>query len=700
MYVLGSTYLDTEKQLLVTADQTVALQRKPYLVLLHLIENRHRMITRDELLERFWGGQEVYDQSVSKAIGSIRRAFGESATSSRFIETRWGSGYRYVGPFTEQTQVGVGSAVEGVTESELSDITDSGDSNRGKLGDSNAADQGTPGDGLGRDAETSNVHRPVTEPLSAEGPRTAPTRDSAKGSGEVPAGKSSNRTVRVYLAAAVIAAAALFGFLGAERWRHPSETQAATATVADPARSVAVLPFQVDQGSAEDTYLGVGFSDAIADRLKTVEQLTVRSSSTIRTVLGKEPDAKTAAEKLRVQAVVEGNLHREAGKIIVKVRVFGQTGAELWSDTFSANNENIFSAEDSIAKQVLTAILPHFEGQPVKTLSGPETAKYEAYEKYMKAEFFATNRSRSSLTKAVGLLEEAITIDPNYARAYAAMANCYQLIGFYEYLPPSEAYPRAEEAARKAMSLDNSNSEAHVAMLSALTDYEHDWVGAEREFKATVAIDPNYAAAYQYYGFSLLGMGRGEEAVAVTKRAQQLDPVSPSVQTSLAWALFLMRRNEESEQECKRALELYPDFIPAHQLLGLVYGQMNDNNAALTEFSEAEALERDNPVTLILITFELARSEKKTEARQSLQGALARPGAAVVPDYYIAATWAEIGDKGKALESLKRADQHHSNWLIYLPYDPRFDSLRGDPGFKAAFQKSGGRKDVSLSARK
>ena len=514
--------------------------------------------------------------------------------------------------------------------------------------------------------------------------------------------KSSKRTVRVYLVAAVLTVAAILGIVGIERWKRATKIEAATAASSyeERTRSVAVLPFRVDQGGAEDTYLGVGFSDAIADRLKTVEQLTVRSSSTIRTVLGTEADAKAAAQKLRVQAIVDGSLHREAGKIVVKVRVLEPSGAETWSGTFSANNENIFSAEDSIARQVTTAILPRFGAWPSKPSSGPETARYDAYEKYMKAEFFATNRSRSALTKAVGLLEEAITIDPNYARAYAALANCYQLIGFYEYLPPSEAYPKAEEAARKAMSLDNSNSEAHVAMLSALTDYEHDWVGAEREFKATVAVDPNYASAYQYFGFALLGMGRGEEAVGVAKRAQELDPVSPSVQTSLAWALFLMRRNEESARECKRALELYPDFIPAHQLLGLVYGQMNDGNAALAEFSEAEALERDNPVTLILMTFELARSGKKAEARQALQGALARPGGSVVPDYYIAATWAEIGDKAKAMESLKRAEQHHSNWLIYLPYDPRFDGLRGDAAFRAAFEKSGTRKDVGLSARK
>src|SRR5579872_6963753 len=294
MYVLGTAYLDTEKQLLVMAERTVALQRKPYLVLLHLIENRHRMITREELLERFWEGQEVYDQSVSKAIGSIRKAFGETRESARFIETRWGGGYRYVGPFG--VAEGAGPMVVPSSPVESVEADESG--YEGPASGSNNLD---------RDYEGSVGRAEVAAKTEAADPEP----------------KSSKRTLGVYLVAAVLTVAAVLGIFGVERWKRATKIEAATGAAAyeNRTRSVAVLPFRVDQGGAEDTYLGLGFSDAIADRLKTVEQLTVRSSSTIRTVLGTEADAKAAAQRLRVQAIVDGSLHREAGKIVVKVRV-------------------------------------------------------------------------------------------------------------------------------------------------------------------------------------------------------------------------------------------------------------------------------------------------------------------------------------------------------------------------------------------
>jgi tetratricopeptide (TPR) repeat protein len=305
----------------------------------------------------------------------------------------------------------------------------------------------------------------------------------------------------------------------------------------------------------------------------------------------------------------------------------------------------------------------------------------------MKAKFFSTTRTRNSLEKAIDLLHEAILIDPNYARAYAALADCYDLQGFYQFVPPSEAYPRAKVAALKALSLDNSLAEAHVVLLSTFADYDWDWEAAEREFKATAALDPNFALAYEYYGYALLGMGRGEEALAAMKHAAELDPVSPSVLASLAWSYYLLHQDQQAVDQCKRVLELYPDFVPAHQLLGIVYGQMKSDQRSMAELNQAETLERDNTVTPILLDYELARTGKRAEATRDLAAVVEKSHGASIPDYYVAAAWTAIGDKEKAQTSLERAYQVRSIWVLYLQYDPRFDDLRPDPQFQALLHR-------------
>jgi DNA-binding winged helix-turn-helix (wHTH) protein/tetratricopeptide (TPR) repeat protein len=534
MYALGPAHLDSEKQLLTIDGRAVALQRKPFLVLLYLVENRHRMIYRKELLDRFWDGKEVYDQSLSKAIGSIRKAFGEVGTSSEFIETRWGLGYRYVGPFGEASPV-----------------------------------------------PSSNLSVPAHE-------------------------SPASQTDEVEISAAEL-------------------THAASLLLPDnPAHPIPSVPPPVASRQNPLTWL-----------------------------LG--------ASAIVVMLCIAAAVHFHDAAPIKRV---------------AAN-----------AQQVSSKLLPQLGMESVKETHQPDTNNQNAYNRYMKAKFFANMRTQNSLAKAIDLLNEAILIDPEYAPAYAALADCYQLQGFYHFASPSDAYPRAKTAAQKALSLDRSIAEAHASLLSIYADYDWDWPGVEREFKAIVAIDPNYAVAYQYYGYGLLGMGRGEEALVAMKHAADLDPVSPSVQTSLAWAYYLLRHDELAVDQCKRVLEMYPDFVPAHQLLGIVYGQMGADQRALAELNEAETLERDGSITPILLDYELARTGKRAEAARNLENVLAKSRGASIPDYYMAAAWTAIGDKQEALLFLDRAYRFRSNWVSYLQYDPRFDGLRSEPQFKALLNR-------------
>jgi tetratricopeptide (TPR) repeat protein len=246
--------------------------------------------------------------------------------------------------------------------------------------------------------------------------------------------------------------------------------------------------------------------------------------------------------------------------------------------------------------------------------------------------------------------------------------------------------------------MDDSLTEAHISLLSVFTDYDWDWEGSEREFKAAIAIDPNYATAYQYYGYALLGMGRGEEALTAMKHAAELDPVSPSIQTSLAWAYYLLRQNELAIEQCKRVLELYPDFVPAHQLLGILYGQAKSQERSFAELNLAESLEKDSKITPILLDDELALSGKQGKAAQSLEAFLAKSSNASMPDYYLAAAWLAAGNKKKAQTYLDRAFRFHSNWIIYLQYDPRFDGLRSDPQFQALLRRIASSRTVPVIA--
>lgn len=650
MFTLGSAQLDVEKQVISFGERTVLLQRKPYLVLLYLIENRHRMVYRKELLDRFWEGKEVYDQSLSKAVGSIRKVLGD-AGGEEFIETRWGLGYRYIGPFVEVSQPlsGTNSPTAG--------------SSQNKSGQE--AHPGVAGLAMGGlDAQT----------LEADS-RVSRVRESRR-----------FRFFPIAVMSLLVAALALTTVVLVVRYKqHDANLITGPAEVS----SMAVLPFTATGDDVEAQYLGLELADLLTANLDRLPDLKVRSSSTVRSIVGLEADPAAAAKKLQVQVLVIGKIQRTGNRTLALVQLVNSaTGVTLWSAVLPATQADLPATEYAIEQQVTKVLGLHGAERTFQPSSRSGTSSSTAYGEYMQAEFFATTRTRTALGRAIKLLLDATRIDPNYARAYAALANCYTLEGFYGFAPSEDAYRLGKEAALKALSLDNSLVEAHVSLLSILTDHDWDWKGAEREFRAAIALDPHYAVAYQYYGYALMGMGQGEEALAALKEAAQIDPVSPSIQTSLAWGYYLMRQNQSAVDQCKRVLELYPDFVPAHQLMGIAYGQMNQPQGAMNELTKAQMLERDDAITPVLIEYERARMGQRAVAAQELERMVARPvNQSSLPDYYVAAAWVAIGDNAKADAALERGFRLRSNWVIFLRYDSRFDALRHDPQFQALIRR-------------
>jgi len=305
----------------------------------------------------------------------------------------------------------------------------------------------------------------------------------------------------------------------------------------------------------------------------------------------------------------------------------------------------------------------------------------EAYDDYLQARFFLADRHVEGLRKAIAYLQQAIDKDPGYAQAYAGLADCYALQGFYGFLSPNQSYPKAKAAAMKALQIDETVAEAHASLLNIKTDYDWDWLGAEREFKRAIELNPNYPPAYQWYGFDLLVMGRQGEAMAAMRRALDLDPVSSTANISQAWFFYLTRQYNKSIEQCLRTLELHPNFCVAHQMLGLTYDARGEFGQAIVELQKAKALSPGNLMTVAALGHVYAASGRGDEAQKMLDKLGLSSGESTPLPYHVAAIYVALDRNEEALRWLERAYQERSNWLIYLKLDPRFDRLRSERRF-------------------
>jgi len=330
-----------------------------------------------------------------------------------------------------------------------------------------------------------------------------------------------------------------------------------------------------------------------------------------------------------------------------------------------------------IAEQVRVTLTPN-ERTRLATAGAVDPS---AYESYLRGRSFWNQRSEASLLKAIDQFNKAIDVDAGYAPAYSGLADCYTTLGYLSYLDPLDAFPRARDAATKALELDPSLAEAHTSLAYYNLYHAWNWPEAEKEFKKAIELNPNYATAHDWYSYYLMAMGRFDDAWKEVNRAHELDPLSVTISTDLGFNYFYRRKYDEAISQLRGTLSASPKFPLAHLWLGRAYQQKKMYSEAIDEFNKTDAALPGWVVTIAGMGNAYGEWGHRAEAEQILVRLNEMTRAKYVTPYGIALVYAGLGDKNQAFVWLSKAVQGRSHWLVWLNRDPRWDRLRSDPRF-------------------
>jgi len=478
-------------------------------------------------------------------------------------------------------------------------------------------------------------------------------------------------------------------------------TQPLTVTVAEPAHllvrptpapehSIAVLPFVNLSADPENGYFCDGMTEEILNALSAVPSLRVASRTSSFVFKDATQDVQTIGEKLRVRTVLEGSVRRADVKLRVTAQLINVAdGFHLWSHTYEREMQDVFAVQDEIARAIVDALKVKLEGEPGVALVEPHTDNVAAYALYLKARYFWKKKSASALKKCIEYFEQAVALDPRYAQAHAALADSYIMLGYHNFLPPKQVFPRARAAADAAVGIDDGLAEAHTARACVSLLHDWDWPAAERQFQRAIQLKELYPTAHFWYACCLWAMGRTADAVDQASRAQTLAPLSLVGNANLAWALYFARRYDDAIAQCRKTLDLDTNYLMTYTVLGQAYAAASRFEEAIGAMQKAVNFSGGLPFTTAALGYAFGRAGKRSDATKSLRDLDQRSGAEYVSPFCVALVHAGLGDEDQALTWLDRAYEERSHWLVYLKAWPLFDELRADARFAALLGRVG-----------
>jgi TolB-like protein/DNA-binding SARP family transcriptional activator len=489
------------------------------------------------------------------------------------------------------------------------------------------------------------------------------------------------------LAAVVIGVAIGIGTLIAGRERRTGAPPSVSTTP-----TIAVLPFANLSADQENEYFSDGITDELIVTLGQVRSLRVVSRTSAFAFKNTGVDVREVAQRLGAVAIVEGSVRRSGRALRVTAQlVDAETGYDLWSETYSRELEDVFTIQEEIARAIAVRLVGAL-GDSV-AITQRSTRDPVTYDLYLRGRHAWHQRTSDGLRRAIEYFEQAVAREPDYARAHAALGDAYAVSAFYDYLPPREAYPRAEEAARRAMQLDPALAEPHATMGYVHTYYHLDGPRAEDSFKRAIAAAPGYSTAHQWYANLLTVTGRFDDAEREFRAAQEADPLSVIAQAALGWSFYFAGRYEAALEQCRRTLALKPDFELAHLWGGWALQELGRPVEAREWVERAVELSHGGVLARLGLGYVLGRSGSDADR----EGARAivhemesrRARGEYVPAYEVAKVHLALGERAMALRWLERAVDDRSHSLAFLRVDPQLAPLRGDPGFEALVARGG-----------
>ena len=469
----------------------------------------------------------------------------------------------------------------------------------------------------------------------------------------------------------------------------PHKITVVSETDEAPIDSLAVLPMDIGEKDPNVEYLSDGITESIIDLLSRIPNLRVLARSTVFRFKDKQIDPQEVGRLLNVRAVMMIRVMKLGGKLIIRSELVKVAdGSQLWGEQYNRSPSDILAIQEEIARAITESLKFKLTSSDSISLARHPTENIEAYNLYMRGRYFWNKYSKEWVMKAIEVFQEAIQIDSYYALAYCGLADAYFRLSNVHF-PPLEVMPKAKEAALRAVEIDDNLAEAHSSLGLVKVYYDHDWIGAEAEFRKALKLDPNLVSAHQRYGSYLTFMGRFEESIRHYETALELDPFSLQINMNLATTYYLRGEYDRAINHLNKTSELEPNYMPTHFVLGSVYVQQGRLQEAIEQFQFIYKMDEEAYIALGFMGYAHALNGQRAEAETLLNILQDIAERKYISPYSLLLIHLAIGPLERVFQLLEQLYEERNDWLVWLKVSPELKNLRSDPRFQDLLRRIG-----------